>query len=177
MTRLTLTKVWIVLGAAGGGVLGAASLAGGCGGDDNGAGGQPDTGTVDGTNPDAPGTEGSSSAESGSQPDAGSPGDSSMSPETSTTPDANDFMDVGDVQIDAPALDAFPAAVLNASCSHLMQCCLSSQDLGSASQWNQNGDGGCVSAYSAGGDFGINTHGQALASGNVGYDASAAAAC
>jgi hypothetical protein len=185
--RHSLKNITLVLGAVAATTSSAALFAVGCGGDDSVANvaedGSSDS-TTDVVQGDAPLPDVTPPPADGGT-DTGNGGEAAVSAmdagdasDAAAVTDANSFSDIADVQFDVPPLTQFPAAVMNAFCSHLTQCCIMSQDITSASQWNQNGTNGCVPYYTAhSGAFGIADHAAALSSGHVGYDAAAASAC
>jgi hypothetical protein len=162
MTR-NLARITIILGGVVGAAVAVGGLAAGCGGDDSGV--VHEEGGHDVTTGDAP--MGDALMGDGGE---GGPGEVDGGDAAS---DANDFADIGDVQIDVPALTAFPHAVDEAYCTRLQQCCLVDP-----SQWNQDGaDGGCAPSFDqAGGVFGVASFG-GLAGGKVAYNQAAAYNC
>ncbi len=144
-----------------------------CGSGDTGAV-QGDSGGTDSTVADSHGD--TSPAVDGHLANDGS--DAGTAGDTGPVSDSSDFTDIGDVQINVPPLAQYPAAVVDAFCTHMQQCCIQSTDTPSPAQWNQNGDGGCAPFLTLhSGAFGITDHATAVNSGFVAYDAAAAYTC
>lgn len=159
-----LIRVAIGLGASAAFASSLTSLAGGCGS------------STTTTPPSA--TDGSSDSTtdvSSEPPDEGSP-DVMQTDSSPPGPDAGDAADapynfgVDAASIDAPSIGAFPSTVAQAFCTRLASCCFVS-----SAAWNQLL---CTQQVTNGGGFReLSSFSPSLDSGNVLYDASAAAQC